>query len=96
MQHTGVFAQAQQEFPLCLEGLKRFDTLPRQAGAGRLEWTGDSGVQPDLDQPARSLRHGTRRHRSRRLPLGIQIVTRIGEDRQALAWAQWVAAAIAA
>jgi len=30
------------------------------------------------------------------LPLGIQIVTRIGEDRQALAWAQWVAAAIAA
>jgi Asp-tRNA(Asn)/Glu-tRNA(Gln) amidotransferase A subunit family amidase len=29
------------------------------------------------------------------LPLGIQIVTRIGEDRQALAWAQWVASAIA-
>jgi Asp-tRNA(Asn)/Glu-tRNA(Gln) amidotransferase A subunit family amidase len=28
------------------------------------------------------------------LPLGIQIVTRIGEDCQALAWAQWVAAAI--
>ena len=29
------------------------------------------------------------------LPLGIQIVGRRGEDRAALAWAQWVAAALA-
>ena len=28
------------------------------------------------------------------LPLGIQIVARLGEDRAVLAWAQWVAAAI--
>ena len=92
-----VFAQAQQEFPLCLEGLDALVTpsAPGQAPAG-LEWTGDpvfNLIWTSLHVPCVTVPAGTGPDG---LPLGIQIVTRIGEDRQALAWAQWVAAAIAA
>ena len=77
-------AQILQFFPPCHSG---------QAPAG-LEWTGDPAFNliwtslhvPCVTVPAGAGPDG--------LPLGIQIVTRIGEDRQALAWAQWVAAAI--
>jgi Asp-tRNA(Asn)/Glu-tRNA(Gln) amidotransferase A subunit family amidase len=91
-----VFEQAQLEFPTCMEGLDLLVTpsAPGQAPAG-LEWTGDPAFNliwtslhvPCVTVPAGAGPDG--------LPLGIQIVTRIGEDRQALAWAQWVAAAIA-
>ncbi|HME26756.1 MAG TPA: amidase [Acetobacteraceae bacterium] len=90
-----VFDRAQREFPACMEGLDALVTpsAPGQAPAG-LEWTGDPAFNliwtslhvPCVTVPAGAGPDG--------LPLGIQIVTRIGEDRQALAWAQWVAAAI--
>ncbi len=93
----GVFDRAQREFPLCMEGLDALVTpsAPGQAPAG-LEWTGDpvfNLIWTSLHVPCVTVPAGTGPDG---LPLGIQIVTRIGEDRQALAWAQWVAAAIAA
>ena len=90
-----VFGSAQRAFPACMEDLDALVTpsAPGQAPAG-LEWTGDPAFNliwtalhvPCVTVPAGAGPDG--------LPLGIQIVTRIGEDRQALAWAQWVAAAI--
>ncbi len=93
----GVFDRAQQEFPLCMEGLDALVTpsAPGQAPAG-LEWTGDpvfNLIWTSLHVPCVTVPAGTGPDG---LPLGIQIITRIGEDRQALAWAQWVAAALAA
>jgi Asp-tRNA(Asn)/Glu-tRNA(Gln) amidotransferase A subunit family amidase len=92
-----VFDRAQREFPLCMEGLDALVTpsAPGQAPAG-LEWTGDpvfNLIWTSLHVPCVTVPTGTGPDG---LPLGIQIVTRIGEDRQALAWAQWVAAVIAA
>ena len=91
-----VFARAQRTFPACMEDLDALVTpsAPGQAPVG-LESTGDAAFNliwtslhvPCVTVPAGASPDG--------LPLGIQIVTRIGEDRQALAWAQWVAAAIA-
>ncbi len=91
----GVFESAQREFTTWMDGLDALVTpsAPGQAPAG-LEWTGDPAFNliwtslhvPCVTVPAGAGPDG--------LPLGIQIVTRIGEDRQALAWAQWVAAAI--
>jgi len=90
-----VFERAQQSFPACMEELDALVTpsAPGQAPVG-LEWTGDPAFNliwtslhvPCVTVPAATGPDG--------LPLGIQIVTRRGEDRQALAWAQWVAAAI--
>jgi Asp-tRNA(Asn)/Glu-tRNA(Gln) amidotransferase A subunit family amidase len=94
---NGVFDRAQREFPSCMEGLDALVTpsAPGQAPAG-LEWTGDpvfNLIWTSLHVPCVTVPAGTGPDG---LPLGIQIVTRIGEDRQALTWAQWVAAAIAA
>jgi Asp-tRNA(Asn)/Glu-tRNA(Gln) amidotransferase A subunit family amidase len=90
-----VFDRAQREFPTDMAGLDALVTpsAPGQAPAG-LEWTGDPAFNliwtglhvPCVTVPAGAGPDG--------LPLGIQIVTRIGEDRQALAWAQWVASAL--
>jgi Asp-tRNA(Asn)/Glu-tRNA(Gln) amidotransferase A subunit family amidase len=93
----GEFDRAQREFPLCMEGLDALVTpsAPGQAPAG-LEWTGDpvfNLIWTSLHVPCVTVPAGTGPDG---LPLGIQIVTRIGEDQQALAWAQWVASAIAA
>ncbi|HXA23874.1 MAG TPA: amidase [Acetobacteraceae bacterium] len=90
-----VFDCAQREFPNCMEGLDALVTpsAPGQAPAG-LEWTGDpvfNLIWTSLHVPCVTVPAGTGPDG---LPLGIQIVTRIGEDREALAWAQWVAAAI--
>ena len=90
-----VFERAQRAFPACMEGLDALVTpsAPGQAPAG-LEWTGDPAfnlIWTSLHVPCVTVPAGTGPDG---LPLGIQIVTRIGEDRQALAWAQWVAAAI--
>ena len=89
-----VFDRAQRAFPACMEGLDALVTpsAPGQAPAG-LEWTGDPAfnlIWTSLHVPCVTVPAGTGPDG---LPLGIQIVTRIGEDRQALAWAQWVAAA---
>jgi Asp-tRNA(Asn)/Glu-tRNA(Gln) amidotransferase A subunit family amidase len=91
-----VFDRAQRAFPACMEGLDALVTpsAPGQAPAG-LEWTGDPAfnlIWTSLHVPCVTVPAGTGPDG---LPLGIQIVTRIGEDRQVLAWAQWVAAAIA-
>ena len=90
------FDRAQREFPACMEGLDALVTpsAPGQAPAG-LAWTGDPAfnlIWTSLHVPCVTVPAGVGPDG---LPLGIQIVTRIGEDRQALAWAQWVAAAIA-
>ncbi len=90
-----VFDRAQREFPADMAGLDALVTpaAPGQAPAG-LEWTGDPAfnlIWTSLHVPCVTVPAGTGPDG---LPLGIQIVTRIGEDRQALAWAQWVAAAI--
>jgi Asp-tRNA(Asn)/Glu-tRNA(Gln) amidotransferase A subunit family amidase len=89
------FEWAQREFPACMEGLDVLVTpsAPGQAPAG-LESTGDpvfNLIWTSLHVPCVTVPAGTGPDG---LPLGIQIVARIGEDRQALAWAQWVAAAI--
>ena len=91
-----VFDRAQRAFPACMEGLDALVTpsAPGQAPAG-LEWTGDpvfNLIWTSLHVPCVTVPAGAGPDG---LPLGIQIVTRQGEDRQALAWAQWVAAAIA-
>ena len=90
-----VFERAQLEFPACLEGLDVLVTpsAPGQAPAG-LEWTGDpvfNLIWTSLHVPCVTVPAGMGPDG---LPLGIQIVGRRGEDREALAWAQWVAAAI--
>ncbi len=92
--HAG-FESAQQAFPADMEGLDALVTpsAPGQAPAG-LEWTGDPAfnlIWTSLHVPCVTVPAGIGPDG---LPLGIQVVTRIGEDRQALAWAQWVAAAI--
>jgi len=90
-----VFERAQREFPACMEGLDALVTpsAPGEAPAG-LGWTGDpvfNLIWTSLHVPCVTVPAGVG---PAGLPLGIQIVARIGEDRQALAWAQWVAAAI--
>ena len=90
-----MFERAQRAFPACMQDLDALVTpsAPGQAPAG-LEWTGDPAfnlIWTSLHVPCVTVPAGTGPDG---LPLGIQIVTRIGEDRQALAWAQWVAAAI--
>ena len=78
-----------------MEGLDALVTpsAPGQAPAG-LGWTGDPAfnlIWTSLHVPCVTVPAGTG---PEGLPLGIQIVTRIGEDRQVLAWAQWVMAAL--
>ncbi len=87
--------RAQREFPVCMEGLDALVTpsAPGQAPAG-LQWTGDpvfNLIWTSLHVPCVTVPAGAGPDG---LPLGIQIVTRMGEDRQALAWAQWVMAAL--
>lgn len=90
-----MFERARRELPACMEGLDALVTpsAPGQAPAG-LEWTGDpvfNLIWTSLHVPCVTVPAGMGPDG---LPLGIQIVTRIGEDRQALAWAQWIAAAL--
>jgi amidase len=91
-----VFARTQQAFPAATEGVDVLLTLsaPGEAPKG-LEWTGDPAanfIWTSLHVPCVTVPAGVGPHG---LPLGIQIVGRRGEDRAVLAWAQWVAAAIA-
>jgi Asp-tRNA(Asn)/Glu-tRNA(Gln) amidotransferase A subunit family amidase len=90
------FERAQRAFPQCMEELEVLITpsAPGQAPVG-IEWTGDpifNLIWTSLHVPCVTVPAGLGPDG---LPLGIQIVARQGEDRQALAWAQWVAAAIA-
>jgi Asp-tRNA(Asn)/Glu-tRNA(Gln) amidotransferase A subunit family amidase len=90
------FAAAHRNFPAVMEGLDVLVTpsAPGQAPAG-LGWTGDPAfnlIWTALHVPCVTVPAGTGPDG---LPLGIQIVGRRGDDRAVLAWAQWVAAAIA-
>jgi len=90
-----LFHDCQDRFAGHTEGLDFLLTpaAPGEAPAG-LGWTGDpifNYLWTDLHVPCVTLPAGTGPNG---LPLGIQIVGRRGEDRQTLAWAQWVAAAI--
>lgn len=68
-------------------------SAPGEAPLG-LEWTGDASLNfiwtilhvPCVTVPAGDGPSG--------MPLGIQIVARRGQDREALAWARWVEAAV--
>ena len=78
------FDRAQREFPICMEGLDALVTpsAPGQAPAG-LQWTGDpvfNLIWTSLHVPGVTVPAGIGPDG---LPLGIQIVTRMGEDRQA-------------
>ncbi len=90
-----VFAETRRAFLGVMDGLDVLLTpsAPGEAphGLGRtgdpiFNWFWTSLHVPCVTVPAGAGRNG--------LPLGVQIVAREGEDRAALAWAQWVAAAI--
>ncbi len=91
----GVFRRLQAAFP---DAMGELDILltpaaPGQAPVG-LEWTGDAAfnfIWTSLHVPCVSVPAGTGPDG---LSLGIQIVGRRGQDRAALAWAAWVAAAL--
>jgi Asp-tRNA(Asn)/Glu-tRNA(Gln) amidotransferase A subunit family amidase len=90
-----VFLGAQRAFPACMEGLDALVTpsAPGEAPVG-LGWTGDpvfNLIWTSLHVPCVTVPAGVGPNG---LPLGIQVVTRMGEDKEALAWAQWVAAAV--
>ena len=74
------------------------DILLTPSAAGEapvgLEWTGDAGFNlhwTSLHVPCVTVPAGTG---PSGMPLGVQIIARLGEDRAALAWAAWVAAAM--
>ncbi len=70
-------------------------SAPGEAPEG-LGWTGDPAfnlIWTSLHVPCITVPAGTG---PAGLPLGVQIIARRGEDRAMLAWAQWVAAALAA
>jgi len=90
-----MFASTQAAFGPALGDLDVLITpsAPGEAPEG-LDWTGDPAFNymwtslhvPCVTVPAGLGRNG--------LPLGVQIVGRLGDDRAVLAWAQWVAAAV--
>ena len=68
-------------------------SAPGEAPVG-LEWTGDAAFNflwTSLHVPCVTVPAGTG---PAGMPLGIQVIARRGEDRAALAWAAWVAAAM--
>lgn len=90
-----VFRTTRAGFPAAMEGLDVLITpsAPGEAPEG-LGWTGNPGfnfIWTALGVPCVTVPAGTGPNG---MPLGIQIVARRGEDRAALAWAEWVARAI--
>ncbi len=90
-----VFADLQAGFGPVMEGLDVLVTpsAPGEAPVG-LERTGDPAFNAywtALHVPCVTVPAGVGPNN---MPLGIQIVGRRGEDRETLAWAQWVAAAM--
>ena len=90
-----VFRNTQSAFPDAIDGLDVLVTpsAPGEAPKG-LDWTGDpafNAIWTSLHVPCVTVPAGTGPNG---LPLGIQIVGRLGDDRAVLAWARWVEAAI--
>jgi len=80
------------------EAMGDFDMLLTPAAAGEapvgLAWTGDAGfnfIWTSLHVPCVTVPAGVGPNA---MPLGVQIVAPRGQDREALAWAAWVAAAL--
>ncbi len=91
-----VFDRTQRAFPDAMDGLDVLITpsAPGEAPKG-LDWTGDPAfnyVWTSLHVPCVTVPAGLGPNG---MPLGIQIVGRRGDDKAVLAWAQWVAAAVA-
>jgi len=91
-----LFDHTQHAFAEAMGGLDVLITPSAAAEAPKgLEWTGDPKFNllwTALHVPCVTVPAGTGPNG---LPLGVQIVGRIGADRQVLAWAQWVASALA-
>ena len=90
------FAAARAAFPAAIEGFDAVLTpsAPGEAPEG-LGWTGDpafNALWTALGVPCVTMPAGVG---PRGLPLGLQIVGRVGEDAQTLAWAEWVRQAVA-
>lgn len=90
------FAAARVAFPAAIAGYDAVLTAsaPGEAPEG-LGWTGDPAFNllwTLLHGPCVTVPAGTG---PKGLPLGLQIVGRIGEDREALAWAEWVRQVVA-
>jgi Asp-tRNA(Asn)/Glu-tRNA(Gln) amidotransferase A subunit family amidase len=95
-EELSMFKTLQDHFPEAMEGIDILLTpaAPGEAPAG-LDWTGDpafNAIWTALHVPCVSVPAGAGPNG---LPLGIQVVGRRGDDRATLAWAQWVAAAVA-
>lgn len=91
----GVMRRLQDGFEDVMDGVDVLVTpaAPGEAPAG-LAWTGDASfnlVWTALHVPCVTVPAGVGPNG---LPLGIQVVGRRGADRDVLAWAQWVAAAV--
>jgi Asp-tRNA(Asn)/Glu-tRNA(Gln) amidotransferase A subunit family amidase len=89
------FHAAQDAFPAAVEG---FDAVLTPAAPGEapegLAWTGDPAFNTLwtlLHVPCVTVPAGTG---PKGLPLGVQVVTRRGEDAACLAWGEWVRQAL--
>ena len=90
-----VLERTRLAFPAAMDG---FDVLLTPAAPGEapegLGWTGDpvfNFIWTSLHVPCVAIPAG---EGPAGMPLGLQVVARRGEDREALAWAQWIAAAL--
>jgi Asp-tRNA(Asn)/Glu-tRNA(Gln) amidotransferase A subunit family amidase len=89
------FAAARAAFPAMIDG---FDAVLTPAAPGEapegLGWTGDPGFNTLwtlLHVPCVTVPAGVG---PRGMPLGVQVVGRIGQDAATLAWGEWVAQAL--
>ena len=95
VESLALFRSLQSSFAGLIDG---FDILltpsaPGEAPVG-LEWTGDAGfnfIWTSLHVPCVTVPAGVGPNG---MPLGVQIVAPYGRDREALAWAAWVAATL--
>ncbi len=90
-----VFVSAQAAFAEAIQGVDALLTpsAPGEAPEG-LGWTGDPAfnfIWTSLLVPCVTVPVATG---AKGLPLGVQIVTGMGQDREALAWAEWVRQAV--
>ena len=90
-----IMRRLRDAFASAMDGLDVLVTpaAPGEAPAG-LEWTGDAAfnyVWTSLHVPCVTVPAGTG---PSGMPLGLQVVGHLGEDRATLAWAQWIAHAL--
>ena len=96
IESQALFRFLQDRFESMLDGLDILVTpaAPGEAPVG-LAWTGDAAfnfIWTSLHVPCVTVPAGTGPNG---MPLGVQIVAPRGRDREALAWAAWVAGALA-